>query len=99
MSGAKKRTQPRMTRITPNGRIKGFLTRPFGVIRVIRGYSLPVLFMQHAARGIPDTPVELVDVFHGSAEVFENSRPTFGRLNGVFGQQLEFLDVRIQRPL
>src|SRR6266446_8711187 len=42
MSGAnaKKRTQPRMTRITPNGRIKGFLTRPFGVIRVIRGWVL-----------------------------------------------------------
>jgi len=29
-----------MTRITPNGRIKGFLTRPFGVIRVIRGWVL-----------------------------------------------------------
>src|SRR6267142_4287763 len=97
MSGAnaKKRTQPRMTRITPNGRVKNPLMRPFGVIRVIRGYFSPVLFMQHTARGIPDTPVELVDVFHGSADVFENSCPTFGRLNGVFGQQLEFLDVRI----
>ena len=29
-----------MTRMTPGGRIKGFLTRPFGVIRVIRGWVL-----------------------------------------------------------
>ena len=29
-----------MTRMTQNGRIKGFLTRPFCVIRVIRGYDL-----------------------------------------------------------
>jgi len=27
-----------MTRITPNGRVKDPLMRPFGVIRVIRGY-------------------------------------------------------------
>src|SRR6266850_1171879 len=33
-------TQTRMTRMTPNGRINGFLTRPFGVIRVIRGWVL-----------------------------------------------------------
>src|SRR6267378_8682286 len=30
--------QPRITRITPNGRVKNPLMRPFGVIRVIRGY-------------------------------------------------------------
>src|SRR2546426_8251181 len=32
--------QPRITRITPNGRVKNPLMRPFGVIRVIRGWSL-----------------------------------------------------------
>src|SRR5882762_1964929 len=30
--------QPRMTRITPKGRVKEFLLGPFGVIRVIRGW-------------------------------------------------------------
>ncbi len=32
-----------MTRITPNGRVKNPLMRPFGVIRVIGGYSSSVV--------------------------------------------------------
>src|SRR2546426_2366519 len=36
----KREDQPRITRITPNGRVKNSLMRPFGVIRVIRGWSL-----------------------------------------------------------
>jgi len=30
--------KPRITRMTPNGRVKNPLMRPFGVIRVIRGF-------------------------------------------------------------
>src|SRR5882762_11717933 len=44
--------QPRMTRITPKGRVKEFLMRPFGVIRVIRGwFSFPARLKTVRARG------------------------------------------------
>src|SRR5882762_11765409 len=38
--GDRRRNRPRITRITPNGRVKDSLMRPFGVIRVIRGRFL-----------------------------------------------------------
>src|SRR5207244_1799513 len=73
--------QPRITRITPSGRVKNRLMRPLGVIRVIRGWFVFVL-LPKGSGNIAE------DVFDGLTAYAEANKTIADRVAAPAGSPL-----------
>src|SRR5690349_13402502 len=61
-----------------------------------KSHDVPLLLVDHTARWIPDSLIELLDLVCGCAKVFDKSLPRINRLYILLGYEMKFF--RLAHP-